>query len=116
MDRVRAPGPRHAAQLGPSGPDAISDRSPHAVTIPGAIEAWHRLATDHGTRPFGELLQPAIELAESGMPLHERFLFDLDLHRAKVLDCPELAALFMQGPDLPRPGPSTATRLWRAPS
>jgi gamma-glutamyltranspeptidase/glutathione hydrolase len=100
----RAPMTATAARLRASGLEAISDRSPHAVTIPGAIEAWHRLATDHGTRPFGELLEPAIDLAEHGMPLHERFLFDLNLRLGKVLDSPELASLFMKGSELPRAG------------
>ena len=43
----------------------ITQHSPHAVMVPGAIGAWAQLVKDHGTRSLGEILQPAIKLAES---------------------------------------------------
>ena len=45
------------------GFDDIPERSPHAVTVPGAVDAWFRLLADHGTRDMAELLAPAIRLA-----------------------------------------------------
>jgi gamma-glutamyltranspeptidase / glutathione hydrolase len=38
--------------------------SPHAVTIPGAIEAWTTLVRDHGRKSMAEVLAPAIGYAE----------------------------------------------------
>jgi gamma-glutamyltranspeptidase/glutathione hydrolase len=37
-----------------------------AVTVPGAVAAWVALSERHGRLPFGDLLQPAIEVAERG--------------------------------------------------
>jgi gamma-glutamyltranspeptidase/glutathione hydrolase len=54
----------------------IETPTPHSVTVPGAVEAWHRLITDHGTKDFAEVLQPAIELAENGYPVAPRVAFD----------------------------------------
>ena len=42
------------------GITTIERQSPHAVTVPGAIDAWERLLRDHGTKPLAELLQPAM--------------------------------------------------------
>ena len=35
---------------------AITQHSPHAVMVPGAIGAWAQLVKDHGTRSLGEIL------------------------------------------------------------
>ncbi|HZT51332.1 MAG TPA: gamma-glutamyltransferase, partial [Stellaceae bacterium] len=44
----------------------IDANSPHAVTVPGAVDAWTTLAADHGTKEMAALLAPAIRLAEEG--------------------------------------------------
>jgi gamma-glutamyltranspeptidase/glutathione hydrolase len=38
-------------------------------TVPGVVDAWYILLSRWGTRNFGELLAPAIELAERGVPI-----------------------------------------------
>jgi gamma-glutamyltranspeptidase / glutathione hydrolase len=55
---------------------AIEPRSPHAVTVPGAVDAWLTLAADHGTRDVGALLAPAIALAEDGVLITPRVASD----------------------------------------
>jgi gamma-glutamyltranspeptidase/glutathione hydrolase len=40
-----------------------------SATVPGVIDAWYILLSRWGTRTFGELLQPAIELCEGGVPM-----------------------------------------------
>jgi gamma-glutamyltranspeptidase/glutathione hydrolase len=40
-----------------------------AGTVPGVVDAWYILLSRWGTRSFGEVLAPAIELAERGIPM-----------------------------------------------
>src|SRR5258708_20466741 len=40
-----------------------------AGTVPGVVDAWYILLSRWGTKTFAELLAPAIELAERGVPV-----------------------------------------------
>ncbi len=42
-----------------------------AGTVPGVVDAWYALLSRWGTMSFGQVLQPAIELAERGFPLSD---------------------------------------------
>jgi gamma-glutamyltranspeptidase/glutathione hydrolase len=55
---------------------AVPLTSAHAVSIPGAIDAWDTILRDHGTRGFDTLLQPAIKAAEDGYIVAPRIAFD----------------------------------------
>ena len=50
----------------------IERNTPHSVTVPGAVDAWATLIADHGRKPLGELLQPAIAYAGNGYPIASR--------------------------------------------
>jgi gamma-glutamyltranspeptidase/glutathione hydrolase len=50
--------------------------SAHAVSIPGAIDAWNVILRDHGKFGFDRLLQPAIKAAEEGYVVAPRIAFD----------------------------------------
>ncbi len=52
------------------GMAAIENTSAHAVTVPGAINAWETLLKAHGRKELHELLQPAISYAAEGCPVH----------------------------------------------
>lgn len=54
----------------------IDRHTPHAVTVPGAIDAWQTLLEKYGTKDLGELLQPAIRFAREGYPLTSRVATD----------------------------------------
>ncbi|MBH62432.1 MAG: gamma-glutamyltransferase [Alphaproteobacteria bacterium] len=69
--------------------------SPHAVTIPGAVDAWSRLLTDHGTKGFAELLQPAIDYAEQGYVVHGRIAQAWSANAEKLSQDPTSARVFL---------------------
>ena len=54
----------------------IAATSVHAVTMPGAIDAWITLHDSYGRIEFSELLAPAIAYARDGYPVHGRVRFD----------------------------------------
>ncbi|HXQ51878.1 MAG TPA: gamma-glutamyltransferase [Stellaceae bacterium] len=73
---------------------AIAPESPHAVTVPGAVDAWCRLAADHGTRDMAALLAPAIALAEEGCALTPRVASDFADSSMKPMLDPAAAKVF----------------------
>src|SRR6202051_766621 len=55
---------------------AIPLTSAHAVSIPGAIDAWATILRDHGKLGLDSLLQPAIKAAEEGYVVAPLIAFD----------------------------------------
>ncbi len=76
----RAPQAATQAWFAEKGITEIDQNSPHAVTIPGAVDAWARLIEDHGTKSLGDLLRPAVAYARDGYPIHSRVAFDFALY------------------------------------
>jgi gamma-glutamyltranspeptidase / glutathione hydrolase len=68
----------------------IDRQSPHAVTVPGAIEAWARLLNDYGRLTFAEVLSPAISMAREGYPVTQRVAFDIG-NQARLLEADDEA-------------------------
>ena len=79
-------------------------RTPHAVTIPGAIDAWFRLLADHGTREMAELLQPAIRVAEEGFRVAPRVAADWAEQQEKLSYDPNATKHYWAGGTSPRAG------------
>ncbi len=86
------------------GMTALPRQSPHTVTIPGAVEAWSRLARDHGTMTLGALLQPAIEHAETGYVVAPRVAYDWIRQRDLLANDPHAARVFLPDGKAPAPG------------
>jgi gamma-glutamyltranspeptidase/glutathione hydrolase len=80
----RAPAAAEVGWYEERGIAAIPAMSPHAVSIPGAVDAWFRLNADHGTKEMGELLRPAIRAAEEGFRVTPRVAFDWSLQNEKL--------------------------------
>jgi gamma-glutamyltranspeptidase/glutathione hydrolase len=58
------------------GLKSIEPTSPHAVNIPGSIEAWGAILKAHGTWTLDRVLAPAIKYAEHGFPVAARVASD----------------------------------------
>jgi gamma-glutamyltranspeptidase/glutathione hydrolase len=83
-----------------------------AATVPGAFDAWARLARDYGTMPLAELMEPALGYAENGYPVVARIRDTLatvaELFRTEWKTS---AAVYLPDDNLP-----TVGRLFRNPA
>ncbi len=82
----------------------IEPRNVHSVTVPGAVDAWHRILEDYGTRSLGECLAPAIPYCEEGAPVAPRTAHDW----AALVDVlkvdPNMRRIFLPGGRAPATG------------
>lgn len=72
----RAPAALDPARLRNEGMTSISLDSPHAISLPGAVDGFIQLAKDHGKIGLKACLAPAIHYAETGVPIAPRVAFD----------------------------------------
>ena len=72
----RAPMALSSDRLLEQGIPRIERQSPHAVTVPGAVDAWTQLNRDHGRMDLDRLLAPAIAYARDGYPVTQRVARD----------------------------------------
>ena len=57
--------------LASKGINEMPQRGIYSVTVPGVVGGWDAMRTRFGTKPFPELLAPAIHYAEHGFPVSE---------------------------------------------
>ena len=81
----------------------IAVQTPHAATVPGAVDAWCLFNREYGSRPLAELLEPAAKAAENGYVVTPRIATDWHRNQAKLRD-PATAALFLPGGKPPDAG------------
>ncbi len=91
----RAPAAAELAWYAAQGMRQIPIESPHAVTVPGAVDAWCRLHSDHGSRDLAELFGPAIRLAEEGCVVTPRVARDFAQYSHRPAGDPVAAAVFL---------------------
>jgi gamma-glutamyltranspeptidase/glutathione hydrolase len=72
----RAPKAAAAAALRDAGEKTVPLHSAHAVTIPGAIDAFCHLSDVYGKLGLDAILAPAIHYADNGVPVAPRVAFD----------------------------------------
>jgi gamma-glutamyltranspeptidase / glutathione hydrolase len=99
----RAPGKATVEWFVEHGIDQIHTQTAHAVTIPGAVDAWCVLNREHGSKPLAELLEPAARTAEDGYRVTPRVAWDWDRNKWKLQD-PYTAKVMLPGGKPPAVG------------
>lgn len=99
-----APAAATAKWFQSQGIRSIERQTPHAVTIPGAIDAWVQLLETFGTLSLAEVLRPAIAYAREGYPIHARVLFDWSQEVDALRADPEARRVFLPDDRLPTLG------------
>ncbi len=76
----------------------------HAVTVPGAVDAWGETLKTHGTIGLDRALAPAIRYAQSGFPIAARVAFDWARFTARLNADPGSAKHYLFNGTSPREG------------
>ncbi len=87
------------------GHDDVPGSGPEAVTVPGALAGWEALLERYGTLTLGEVLEPAIRLAEGGFPVSPIIARDWNGQVEKLARYPGSVRTFLVGGErAPRAG------------
>ncbi|HYM32163.1 MAG TPA: gamma-glutamyltransferase [Candidatus Cybelea sp.] len=100
----RAPAGLTAEKLLDQGINQIGTESAHAVTVPGAVDAWSTLLEKHGRFGLDKLLQTAIGYAEDGFAVTPRISVDWKRNEAKMSADPSAKAKYLPGGKAPVAG------------
>jgi gamma-glutamyltranspeptidase/glutathione hydrolase len=100
----RAPRRATPDALAAMGVTRIAAESAHAVTVPGAVDAWLQLTRDFGRMPMSELLAPAVRLANDGFAVSQRVAYDWEHQRQRLMHDAAATAAFLPGGKAPAPG------------
>lgn len=87
-----------------AGHATMPQYSVHAITVPGAVEAWCRLHAEYGRLPLESLLAPAVDYAREGYVVHQRVAFDWVAQVPKLSRDPNAAAVMLPGGAAPKAG------------
>ncbi|WP_366146568.1 gamma-glutamyltransferase [uncultured Pseudokineococcus sp.] len=75
-----------------------------SVGVPGTPALWERLAATEGTRPLGELLAPARDLARRGFVVDETFSAQTAANAERFRRFPATERVYLPGGEVPQPG------------
>jgi gamma-glutamyltranspeptidase / glutathione hydrolase len=85
--------------------DEIPLLGPLPVTVPGAVDGWWELHQRFGSRPWAELLAPAIRYADEGAPVPP-YIAGLWARATRLREQPGFAETFLPGGRAPGIGES----------
>jgi gamma-glutamyltranspeptidase/glutathione hydrolase len=90
--------------LGKKGVTKLPDRGVYTVTVPGVVAGWHAALARFGTRPFAEVLAPAIHYAVEGFPVSEVIATLWARSREMLSSTPNAARAFLIDGQPPKAG------------
>ena len=93
-----------AEKLMAQGVKSIGMDSVHAVTVPGAVEAWDAILKAHGRFDLARALAPAIRYAEEGFPVAPKVAYDWAQHVTRLRADPGARRHFLVGDEAPAAG------------
>ena len=101
-----------AGGTGPGGglfawPAVAGDRNlkgPHSVAVPGQVDGMALALERFGTRPWREVVQPAIRLAETGLALDWYGSLSIAVAARELAEFPAARALYLADGMAPAPG------------
>lgn len=91
----RTPAAARSDSFQTKGMTKVPDLSAHAVTIPGAVDAWCLLNAEHGKLPLRDVLAPAVAAAEQGFFATPRVAEDWQVYADRLRQHPAAAAQFL---------------------
>jgi gamma-glutamyltranspeptidase / glutathione hydrolase len=100
----KAAGKAHLSWYLEQGMKQISLQSPHAVTVPGAVDAWWQLHGDYGRQPWADVLAPAIRLASEGYSVQPRVAYDWAQMAKKLRATENAARMLLVNGEAPKAG------------
>jgi gamma-glutamyltranspeptidase / glutathione hydrolase len=86
------------------GHRSIALDSIHAVTVPGAVDAWAAILAAHGRHGLDRALAPAIRYASEGFPVAARIAWDWSQRVAKLRADPGAARHYLRSGLAPAEG------------
>ncbi len=100
----RAPAAMSADAIRARGYEAMPELGILSVTVPGAIDAWHRASQRFGRLEFVDLLRPAIDYAEQGYVVSPIVAYNWKKHESLLAQTPEASAAYLVGGKSPTVG------------
>ncbi|HSG08289.1 MAG TPA: gamma-glutamyltransferase [Longimicrobiales bacterium] len=105
LDASGRAGSKASAQaLRDAGETDVPYQGPQSVTVPGALSGWQALLDRFGTMTLGQVLQPAIRIAEEGYPVTPIIAQDWRNTADLLRRNPAAAATFLMDDEGPQAG------------
>ncbi len=100
----RSPAAASIGYFQAKGLKEIPTFGPLSWSVPGCVDGWDQLRKRFGTKPWPELLAPAISYAEGGFPVSEIIAAGWRASQRGLEMVPTSAACFLPGGEAPKTG------------